>query len=241
MDQLELNIKALLADGIKVKNNPMKDVKLTKEQGKCFYQLKDFDEKKSIVSFYFSAFDNKDSDGDIVKKGSFAKTFVDFKERTKHLYNHDRTKAPGKVLELHEDNFGAYMVSQLAPSSLGKDVLVEYEYGIITEHSMGYAVLHESYDKLEDANIITEIKLWEGSSLSAWGANYNTPMIGLKNDNDFKKLMSAMELIIKDGKLSDDQLKEMEEKLSGYKIILKESEIIQPEENYLQFLKEIKI
>ena len=97
LSQLELNIKALEKDGIKVKHMSGYHSK------DGVIQLKDIDYKNGIVSFYHSSFDDeKDSDGDIIQKGSFAKTIRENFQRMKHLYNHDRTLAPGVVKEVAE-------------------------------------------------------------------------------------------------------------------------------------------
>lgn len=207
LSQLELNIKALEKDGIKVKHMSGYSGYHSKDG---IIQLKDIDYKNAIVSFYHSSFDDeKDSDGDIIQKGSFAKTIRENFARMKHLYNHDRTLAPGVVKEVAEDNKGCYTVSQLVPTTLGKDVLVEYEYKVITEHSMGYGVDKQHYDKSRDANIITEIKLWEVSSLTAWGANKNTPV----KSQDVENLIMNIEKLLRSSNISDERGKELELKL----------------------------
>jgi hypothetical protein len=85
----------------------------------------------------------------------------------------------GKILELKEDAKGLYYESQVGTHNLGRDFLKMVESGLITEHSIGFKVIKE--DKKSDANYMTELKLWEGSSLTAWGANSETPITGLKS------------------------------------------------------------
>lgn len=181
LSQYELNVKAIEALGLRVKNNPL-EVSLEKET-KSFFQLKDIDLKTGQVAFYFSAYNVKDSDGDIILPGAFKKTFKENKSRIKHLYNHDRTQSPGVITELGDDEKGAFAVSQLykAPHTVGTNVHIEYESGGITEHSMGFRVIRETMDRAAEANIIKEISLWEVSSLTAWGANQFTPVIGVKD------------------------------------------------------------
>lgn len=208
LSQIELNIKSLEKVGIKVKN--MSGFK--SGEGSPILQLKDFDSKKGVVSFYFSAFGNKDSDGDIIQKGAFTKTIKEFFSRIKHFKNHDRIKTPGVIKELHEDNHGAYAVSQLVPTTLGKDTLIEYEHGIITEHSMGFGTLKEHNDETLKANVITEVKLWEVTSLNAWGANPNTPVNYVK-DEDIEVMIKNIETILRSSNISDERGKELESKL----------------------------
>jgi HK97 family phage prohead protease len=204
--ELELNIKAIEAMGLKVKNNSMPSIIADKP----FFQLKDIDPKKGIVEFYYSGFGNKDSDGDIAVKGMTIKTTSENngnRERIKHLYNHNKTQSPGVPQEFNEDNFGAYVTSKIAPTQLGKDILIEYEYKIITEHSMGYQVVREKQEN--GANYLIEIKLWEVSSLTAWGANMNTPVIGVK-DSDIEILKANIETVLKSSNISDERGKELE-------------------------------
>jgi len=53
--------------------------------------------------------------------------------------------------------------------------------GLITEHSIGFKVIKE--DKKADANYMSELRLWEGSSLTHWGSNDQTPITGVKSLN----------------------------------------------------------
>jgi hypothetical protein len=57
--------------------------------------------------------------------------------------------------------------------------MVESE--LITEHSIGFKVIEPAdYSPYGKGDTLTEIMLWEGSSLTAWGANANTPLTGMK-------------------------------------------------------------
>lgn len=188
-------------------------------------QAKDVDGKKGIVTFYIAAFDNKDSDGDIIEKGAATKSIHERgpkstgneANRIKHLKNHNTTQAPGKVLELYEDHKGVVMVSQLSKSSLGQDTLIEYEEGIITEHSIGFETINEKFDKDAKVNVIKELKLWEGSSLTAWGANHQTPTVGVKQlkELDYIELIADLEQRLKVGRFSDQYLEKLENSLKS--------------------------
>ena len=69
----------------------------------CGLELKDLDDSKGIVSFYFSSFGNEDSDGDILQKGAFTKSIKENLSLIKHFKNHYHKLALGKILELCED------------------------------------------------------------------------------------------------------------------------------------------
>jgi len=175
--------------------------------------IKDIDEK-GIVTFYFAAFGNKDSDGDITMRGAFVKTMNDNKARIKHVLNHRTDQVPGVPIEMGEDEKGAWMRSKLMlATALGKDVYEMYKAGAITEHSFRYDIVKAYRDRQQDAQIIQEYKLWEASSLTAWGANSVTPVISVKSESD---LLKELEEAIKSGKLQPDLLIKSLEKLPGF-------------------------
>lgn len=184
--------------------------------------IKDIDEK-GVVTFYFSAFGNKDSDGDITMPGAFTKTMNDNKARIKHVLNHRTDQVPGVVQEMGEDEKGAWMRSKLMlGTTLGKDVYEMYKAGAITEHSFRYDIVKAYHDKQQDAQIIQEYKLWEASSLTAWGANHMTPMISVKSQETeylfemYKQAIEEIKQVLASGKADPDTIKKSLEKLPGF-------------------------
>lgn len=145
-------------------------------------EVKDVDAKKGIVTGYFSAFNIKDSDGDIIRPGAFTRSIQDWgpdgKGRIKHLLNHNPSQPLGKPLVLKEDSYGLYYESKVGSHSLGQDYIKMIESDLIKEHSIGFTTLKEQ--KGENANELLDIKLYEGSSLTAWGANEYTPIVEMK-------------------------------------------------------------
>lgn len=136
------------------------------------------------VMGYFAAFGNKDADGDIIMPGAFAKTISERgpqsqKNRILFLRDHDSSKVVGRVDILREDDKGLYFEAQVANTPLGEETLELYKMGALTEHSIGYQVIKSHYDQASAANILEEIKLWEGSVVP-WGANEMTPLVGIK-------------------------------------------------------------
>src|SRR6188768_857486 len=106
-------------------------------------EFKDIDGKKGIVTGYFSSFDTKDAENDIIRKGAFVKSIQETgpksnQPRIRHLYNHDPFKPLGVLTELKEDNQGLYYESKIGSHSLGQEFLKMAESGLITEHSIGY-------------------------------------------------------------------------------------------------------
>lgn len=179
--------------------------------------VKDVDGKKGIVTGYFANFDNVDSDGDIIRKGAFVKTVMENgpasnRPRIKHLFNHNPTQPLGKLTVLNEDAKGLYYESQVGTHTLGQDFIKMVESGLITEHSIGYRIIkrneinsYEGYIKNPESgwHELTEIKLYEGSSLSAWGANELTPITGLKGSFNIDALVERQRAVEKFCKSTD--------------------------------------
>jgi hypothetical protein len=146
--------------------------------------IKDIDGRKGIITGYFAHFDSLDSDGDIIVKGAFAKTIAErgpqsARPRIKHLRNHNITEPIGVLTLLKEDNTGLYYESQPGTHFIGQDTIKMIESGIITEHSFGYDVVKK--EQKSNARYLTELVKWEGSSLTAWGANERTGQAMMKS------------------------------------------------------------
>lgn len=183
--------------------------------------FKDVDGKKGIVTGYFAAFDNVDSDGDIIRKGAFEKTIRSQGPRSstpriKHLMNHNTSLPLGLLTELKEDTRGLYYESKLGTHTLGQDFIKMVESGLITEHSIGFQTIkknqlqdYDGYQKNPSKGWfeLIEVKLYEGSSLTAWGANMNTPLTGMKTELKVQNVNNRIDLLCKalrDGTFTDD-------------------------------------
>jgi HK97 family phage prohead protease len=158
-------------------------------------RVKDIDEKNNIVKMVWSATNIIDSDGDLIASGAFKKTIQErgigsAHPRIKHFKNHDITQSPGMLQELYEEGNQLIAVSKLVDTTLGRDTLIEYKEGIITEHSIGFEIPNGKFEMLEDYFLIKEVILWEGSSLTGWGANMFTPTLekALQKDELIKQL-----------------------------------------------------
>jgi HK97 family phage prohead protease len=143
----------------------------------------DMADDSRTITVYYSAFGNVDSDGDIIMPGAFTKSIKEngpgAKNRIWHLFNHSTDKPVSKPKELIEDAFGLRAVVKMPNTTLGRDTYELYKDGHITEHSIGFKTI-KSQAKAT-ANEITEIQLFEGSSV-LWGANANTPTVSVKSE-----------------------------------------------------------
>jgi HK97 family phage prohead protease len=168
--------------------------------------IKDVDAKKGIVTGYFSAFNIKDSDGDIILPGSFKRSIEEWqpKGRIKHLLNHDPRQPLGKITELREDSYGLYYESQIGKHNLGQDFIKMVESDLVKEHSIGFNI--KGQRKAENANEIYDIVLYEGSSLTSWGANEYTPLLGLKSADDRAQRIKRLEKFVKHSDATDETI-----------------------------------
>lgn len=153
------------------------------------YKIADIDAKQRLVKFYYSAFDNIDSDGDVIRKGA---TLKSIKERgpggsdmIRHFVNHEFKQNPaalpvGKIKEMGEDTFGAWALSKMARTNMGEDIYKLYEDGFINNHSFGFVPV--KINKTKSGMEILEVKIFEVSTVTTIAANEHTPTIEVKDD-----------------------------------------------------------
>lgn len=176
-------------------------------------ELKDIDPLKGVYTGYASTHTQDDGEPpDIVEPGSFAKTIQENgpqspKPRIKVLYQHDFFSPIGKPLVLKEDPTGLYHESQIAQTTLGKDVLTLMAEKVITEQSIGFDTIKSDMDS-DGVRHLRELKLWEYSPVT-WGMNANTPILGVKSLGTVETLAERIkraEKSIKRGELSNEDL-----------------------------------
>jgi HK97 family phage prohead protease len=178
--------------------------------------IKDVDPKREIVTGYFASFGNKDSDGDIILKGAFNRTIEErgpasTQPRIKHLLNHKVDMPLGQLITLKEDDKGLYYESKMGGHTIAKEFVLMVESGLITEHSIGFRTVQSEKDKNDSStNYLKEVQLWEGSSLTSWGANHQTPLTGMKSAEKEKYLQdlinkqTAIERFCRNSTVSDE-------------------------------------
>lgn len=151
----------------------------------CNTEIKDLDEK-GVVVFYANTFGNTDSDGDVSQPGAFSKTIKDDNKRFKHLKWHDTRYMPGVIKEISEDAVGLLVKSQLILNTqLGRETYEEYkavqEAGRQMEHSVRVNAIKYEQDNDTGIRKVSEWRLWEVSTLTAWGANDKAVTVSLKD------------------------------------------------------------
>ena len=192
------------------------------------FEIKDVDSQTRRVKVILSKFDNIDSDGDIIRFGAFAKSIkergADSESNRKiaFLRHHDWEHPIGKWLSLEETHEGLIGFGELGRSTKGTDALLDYQDGIIREHSIGFnfvpsalKIIDVDGQQIQEA---TEVFLWEGSAVT-FGANSLTPTLDVSKGNAkelLEKVNSNMDGLIKalkNGKGTDDRLYSFEMQL----------------------------
>lgn len=169
--------------------------------------IKDMDAKKGIVTGYAASFNTLDADRDIIMPGAFSKTIKEqgpgsTQPRIKHLLNHNTSQPLGLPEVLREDEKGLYYESKIGSNSIAVDFMKMVDSGLITEHSIGFNTVRKTItnpdaDWRDQQTQIHEVKLYEFSSLTAWGSNQHTPLIGMKSlqavDERIERLVKAID------------------------------------------------
>ena len=163
--------------------------------------MRDFDDKEGIVSFYYANYNSIDAHGRRMSKTAFNRTVKNNFNRIRHLQNHNPDVIVGKPIEFGSDENGAYVISKLAKNTAGRDLLALYNDEIVNEHSF-LAEIIKSH-KEGDVEVVDEARLWEVSSVT-WGANQYTPTIAL----------NAYDAMLRRGDLDESILNKLEEILN---------------------------
>jgi hypothetical protein len=205
---------------------------------------KDVDFTKRTVQVIPNTFYFFDSDGDVLIKGSTTKSIADRGPQSsapgkiKNVYAHDLKVQVGKPTLMDErivDNMNCqYAESEILSTTKGNDTLIEYQEGVIDQHSIGFQYMWEGLELVtaddsswtkwlsqlinpEDAEeegymfIVSEIKQFEWSPV-AFGANELTPYLGVKSGNKDGLALKVMERIdllgkqLRSGRQSDEAM-----------------------------------
>ena len=146
------------------------------------------DDEKHVIRVKFASFGNKDSAGDILIKGCFAKSINDrgpessTNRKIAFLWQHDMSDPIGKVLSIEELEDGAYATVQLSNFDAvpnAKRAWYQLNDGDINQFSFGYQCVWDKmeYDENLDAYIVKEVILHEISVVTL-GCNEKTEYMG---------------------------------------------------------------
>lgn len=186
------------------------------------FQIKDIDTAGRRVKMALSRFNNVDSDGDIIVKGAFSKSIQErgpdsqSNRKIKFLRYHDFENQIGVFKQLEETPDYLLAYADLGRSTKGNDAFLDYQDGIITEHSIGFQTINDKIEIRQDGTqILKEVILWEGSAVT-FGANSETPLFSVSKGNSedylekLNKKMNGLTNALKNGKGTDERLEAIE-------------------------------
>ena len=110
-------------------------------------EIKDIDTAGRRVQVALSKFGNVDSDGDVITRGAFSKSIQErghesqSNRKIKFLRYHDFEHEIGVWKSLEESAEYLLGVGELGRSTKGNDAFLDYQDGIITEHSIGFMMM----------------------------------------------------------------------------------------------------
>lgn len=194
-------------------------------------EIKDVDTTSGTVTGYFSVFNSKDADNDVIVKGAYERSLNNNGTRIKHLWQHDVRYPLSKPTILKEDNYGLYFESKISQTSYGKDVLKLYQDGVVDEHSVGIRTVKSVQKK--DYTELQELKIWEGSTVT-FAAHADAKVTGLKGMTS-EDIISKMDSVYKALKNGTYENEEIFENLEIYFNQLKQylTEVTQPAQKAL--------
>lgn len=192
----------------KIPNIPGRNFTLPVQMKNFEYKEVTIDEEKRKVSGYLAVFGNKDSDGDILMKGCFAKSLRErgpqsaTNGKIAFLLQHKMDSPLGRFTTLREDDFGLYFESLMDEGVQRCDeTLIQLKSGTLNQFSIGFQYIWDKcdWDPNAEALIVKEVNLFEGSVVTL-GANDLTYFAGMKAAQKQEKreeLMKETETFIK--------------------------------------------
>ena len=136
------------------------------------YKILPFEIKKADESGAFEGhaaiFGNIDDGGEIILPGAFKKTILERFGRIKVCWQHDWQAPIGKPLEMREDDQGLYVKAMISDTALGRDVRTLMRDGVVSELSIGYDVIKDSWAEVAGRQVraLHELRLYEFSPVT---------------------------------------------------------------------------
>ncbi len=137
------------------------------------FEVKDVNKGERSAVIAFATYNNIDRTKDILRKGSFNRSWTNNKSDIRLFLNHDPNLAPGKPTEFWEDDNHAYVKAWFGTHTLGEDTLKMMDEGIITDSSFGFKTIKANNIEIKGEKVreLKELEHFETSILTHWGAN----------------------------------------------------------------------
>lgn len=183
------------------------------------YETKALDvSEKGIVTVGVNGIGIEDSQHDISMPGSFADTLRDDIKKMRWFLNHDTRQLLGVPLSGEEKDNNLIMVGQInLKKQIGRDIFEDYKLfhaaGRTLEHSIGVKALARDE---EDRRKVRKWRMLEYSTLTGWGANPQTFLVGLKSAtvDQVRDAVEFIRMAFKQHGYSDERLKQYDMELN---------------------------
>jgi HK97 family phage major capsid protein/HK97 family phage prohead protease len=172
-------------------------------------EVKAVDDGQGIIEAIVSVFSTPDAAGEVVMPGAFKKSLARRKPRM--VFAHKWDQPIGATLEAREllpgeknATGGLYIKGQLnLDTQAGREAYSNIRKNIISEFSIGYRVIKDSYNKTKTLRHLHELDLYEVSAVLV-GLHADTALLSVKGET-----MSALEENF-DYKAVEDRLQALE-------------------------------
>lgn len=157
-------------------------------------EVKAVDEAAGTFTGYAAVFGNRDSYGDVIEPGAFAKTLADNAGVFPVLWQHDPYEPIGVSTSMEEDEKGLRVEAAISTETQrGRESLSLMKIGAVRGLSIGF----ETIQRQMDAGVrrLTELKLYEFSPVT-FPANELALVTGVKSE----RLLAALASWAKDAK-----------------------------------------
>ncbi len=166
------------------------------------FELKDLDKSKRTAIIAHATYDNIDLTKDISRKGMFRKSWQENRDIISFYLNHNDEQAPGKVVDVYEDDEHAYTKAWLGTHTLGNDTLTMMDEGVIKNASFGYVATKSNRIQVKSQSVreLKEVVHLETSVLTKIPANLKAgvrSVVKALNGVELKTLSMAEQNVLK--------------------------------------------
>lgn len=149
------------------------------------FDVKSVDAKTGHFEGYLSVFNNKDSYGDIVLPGAFAKSLSRWNEKGRLppvLWQHRSGEPIGPFTRMAEDGNGLWVEGELLVDDIprAREARALMQAKAVSGMSIGFMAVEEDFDAKAGVNYLKELDLWEGSIVT-FPANEQAQVTAVKN------------------------------------------------------------
>lgn len=176
-----------------------------------------------VFEGYLSTFGNVDNGGDVIVKGAFAKSLQS--RMPSLLWQHDMNEPIGVFKEVREDEIGLYVKGCLPRDDdfVAGRVIPQMKVGSVKTMSIGYYANDYEYDA-DGVRVLKEVTLLEGSLVTI-------PMNDMAKVSGFKSFLNQID------DLSDDEKKQLVEKIDNVKYTVDDVEEISTKTEFEKVLR----